>query len=236
MKRIFFIDFLRTFLLLSLCFSINCSFLSLFSKRRELSSGNSLIIPAATSKTKPNEPTANNPKEELNSESRSSTQNDFYLPEIKIDIETASTLLSQIVIDNMERYKYFINTHNLDFEKKCEIKQGHLNMIQKLDQTQGTNNVKLHVEPVFVVLNTETLSIFEIDKVETLKDTLKLQNIKPVLDKPRFMGSYCFNIDVALNVKLRTTVDAVPTLSSHYFCTESQEYIFDSPRDFCAVQ
>lgn len=114
-----------------------------------------------------------------------------------------------------------IGNKQTEFERECEIKQGYMLHITKADQRYGA--LLVTVQPSFVVLNPETISVFADDQVTALVDTTNLAVIDPLTSSSLYPNTFCFRISSLGTNQPFLARGTPPHLID--LCAESEEYL-----------
>lgn len=71
-----------------------------------------------------------------------------------------------------------LNRHDLDFEEKCNIKQGYLAQVMSSNHNEALKKQLITARPAFVVLNKKTLTLFANENVKSLLNSYPLSNLR----------------------------------------------------------
>jgi hypothetical protein len=116
--------------------------------------------------------------------------------------------MTQTIIKKNEHFQSMDDMHSLDYEKVGEIRQGYgLRYVADSKGLTSTsaNGQKMNVltlEPVFMVLNPETLSFYMIENINSLMDSFPLKDLKATIITPsnaRIQSNHymtCFKLSV----------------------------------------
>ena len=75
-------------------------------------------------------------------------------------------------------YLRILSSHDLDFERDCDLKQGFLGYVTDNKFNNKIDSTESLLKPVFVVLNTKFLSIFENENATSLIKSIDLRYIQ----------------------------------------------------------
>lgn len=71
-----------------------------------------------------------------------------------------------------------LSRHDLDFEEKCNIKQGYLAQVMSSTENKVMKKQLITARPAFVVLNKRTLTLFANENVKSLLNSYPLFNLR----------------------------------------------------------
>lgn len=84
------------------------------------------------------------------------------------------------IVKKNEQFASLDDLHSLDFEKVGEVRQGYLLRYSGPKNKIEDLNV-ITLEPTFVVVNTETLSMYQNENINSLMESLPLKDLKMTL-------------------------------------------------------
>ena len=89
---------------------------------------------------------------------------------------------SHTVIRKSEQFQSMEDLHALDFEKLGEVRQGYvLRVVRDKDtdiQLKANKLKTVTLEPVFLVVNTQTVSLYQNENINSLTDSLPLKDLE----------------------------------------------------------
>ena len=110
-----------------------------------------------------------------------------------------------IILEYETHGKSFEASADSEYEDTCKIKQGHLGIVTRKEKPGDSNRNSInldggpqifHVRPVFAVLNTKTLSLFDNEHVTNLYKAVTLDHVTHTQEEPELTLSkiWCFDV------------------------------------------
>jgi len=112
------------------------------------------------------------------------------LEKISIGKKDKDTQGVQTIIRKNEHFQSMEDMHALDFEKLAEVRQGYgLRLLkdktfEEQKRTGLVKNLVLTLEPVFMVLNPQTLSFYMNENINSLMDSFPLKDLEAKIITP----------------------------------------------------
>lgn len=90
----------------------------------------------------------------------------------------------RIMIKKNKQFESMDDLHSLDYQRLCEVKQGYvLRYLESVEEEESKKKV-MWFEPVFAVLNKQTLSLYESENVNSLITSYLLTGLQPEAINP----------------------------------------------------
>lgn len=87
-----------------------------------------------------------------------------------------------------------LNRHDLDFEEKCNIKQGYLANVISSTENKAMKKQLITARPAFVVLNKKTLTLFANENVKSLLNSYPLFNLRTQSVPIDWDSTFCWQV------------------------------------------
>jgi len=134
------------------------------------------------------------------------------------------------VIRKSEQFASMEDLHSLDFEKLGEVRQGYV--LKVVRDAQAKEELKkgtlktITLEPTFMVVNTETLSLYQNENINSLVDSIPLDSLecKLLQSESRALNQQIagHNYMTCFGVYEKKNANPTEAVARDYFCLESR--------------